>query len=278
MDFSPAELALLSKFKTIKEKRAQQEARNKREKDMSEISASRERERDARQVAIDIIRARRMASGLPSHGVTGASPHKKTKIKLTSSVSTSSKDIHATIKPRDSAEAEPEEKKRKKVHVVQVRRRGTAAQKQHQEQQEIPGSHGTHALFIDNLPAECTSDDLYHYFAEQWSVSVVNTGVYPGCCSGLVTCSSLEDAEYVMNEQTQHEFELGGNILSITWATEDDINALDGTMGFTDGPAPVDPRVQQRAKDLQDQTMDTSQGDEEEEDARGRNVVSYDDL
>lgn len=59
--------------------------------------------------------------------------------------------------------------------------------------------------------------------------------VYQGCYQHrLLVCTSLEDAEYIMHEQ--HEFEMGGNILSITWATEDDIKALDN-MGLADGPA-----------------------------------------
>jgi len=256
-DYSPAELALLDKFQTITEKKAIQEALHK----SKNSSKSAEQEKDARQIAIDIIRARRMGSSFPNQAGAGVPPAKKTKIKLMPKKDKVPKSIQEPI-------VEPEAKKKKKVHVVQVRRRMTAVQKQ---QQTGPAPSGLHALFIDNIPEYCTSDDLYTYFAEQWSLEVVSAGVYKNCCSGLVTFGSLEDAEYVMNEQQQHECELGGNVLSITWATEDDIKALD--MGAAEGPAPVDPRLQQRPKDIQDHSMS-----QEDDDAQGRNVVSYDDL
>ena len=267
-DYSPAELALLDKFQTITEKRALQEARNKL-KDSSKSLQSAEQEKDARQIAIDIIRARRLGGSSNQPQAGGEPPAKRTKIKLTP---ISSKDPAKIAKPADDTVAEPPEtKKKKKVHVVQVKRRMTAAQKQ---QGKHDAASGPHALFIDNLPEYCTNDDLYRYFAEQWSLGVVSAGVYQGCCSGLVTCASLEDAEYVMNEQMQHECEFGGNTLSITWATEDDIKALEMSTGIGDGPAPVDPRVQQRPKDTENLT--TSQDDED--DGQGRNMVSYDDL
>lgn len=256
-DYSPAELALLDKFQTITEKKAIQEALNKSKKS----SKSEEQEKDARQIAIDIIRARRMGSSHPNQAGTGAPPIKKTKIKLMPAKDKVSKSVQDAV-------VEPEPKKKKKAHVVQIRRRMTAVQKQ---QQTGPEPSGPHALFIDNIPEYCTSDELYNYFAEQWSLGVVSAGVYKNCCSGLVTFGSLEDAEYVMNEQLQHECELGGNVLSITWATEDDIKALD--MGPAEGPAPVDPRLQQRPKDTQDHTMS-----QEDDDGQGRNMVSYDDL
>ena len=272
VDYSPAELALLDKFETIKERRALQEARNTRH-DSSRTLQSLEKEKDARQIAIDIIRARRnIGSSNPNKGGTGGVTQKKTKIKLTSS-STVPKDTSNVSSARQDDD-EAKKTKKRKVHVVQVRRRA-AAQKE-PEQQMMPGSSSQHALFIDNLPEHCTSDDLYRYFAEHWSVGVMSADVYQGCCSGLVVCTSLEDAEYIMHEQ--HEFEMGGNILSITWATEDDIKALDNNMGLADGPAPVDPRLQQRSlpRDTHEHTIDTtSQGDD---DGQGRNVVSYDDL
>lgn len=268
-DYSPAELTLLDKFQTITEKRALQDARN-RLQDSSKSSKSAEQEKDARQIAIDIIRSRRKV-GSSHPPLSGELPAKRTKIKLTPIPSKDTSKIEKV--ENDTVLEQPEANKKRKVHVVQVRRRMTAPQKQ-QEKHDAPQASGPHALFIDNLPEYCTSDDLYRYFAEQWSLGVVSAGVYQGCCSGLVTCGSLEDAEYVMNEQLQHECELGGNILSITWATEDDIKALDMNTGIADVPAPVDPRLQQRVKD----TENPASSQDDANDGRGRNMVSYDDL
>lgn len=273
VDFSPAELALLEKFKTIKEKKALQAARSKKI-NVSDDNADNKGKKDARQIAIDIIRARRMAS---TEGGSTSGTQKKTKIKLTSS---STQPIAMEKSTSEMIDHEPEQKKKKRGHVVQVRRRGPVAQKQQQHMENTPRPTNIPALFVDNLPAYCTSDDLYHYFSEQWALTVLSTGIYEGCCSGLVTCSSFEDAAYILSEQNHREFEMGGNILSFTWATEEDIKAMDTTADAIDGPAPVDPRVLRPG--VQRDTNDTHDIDtnrrRENDDNQGRNVVSYDDL
>jgi len=273
-DLSPAEEALVEKYKVIKEKKALQEiARQnsvKQEQQSGGVGGHTADSIDARQAAIDIIRARRReASGVVSSGPP------KMKIKLSKS-SLSKSPVVTQPPPVQTSHESPtgKEVKKKKPIVVKRRRRDVQqppAQDQnettyvHEHQQQHGEMDLTMAtLLISNIPEYCTKDELFSYFGVHCSMNVIDVHIFEGYESAAVTFSSAAEARAVLDLQAQQPLELPqwGRILAEPYT--DHVEEQE-----EEYVAPTDPR--------QLHAMKRDDENEEPDDDR-RHVVSYDDL
>lgn len=269
-DLSPAEEALVEKYKVIKEKKALQEiARQnsmKQEQQPGGVGRQTADGIDARQAAIDIIRARRRESS----GVASGPP--KMKIKLSKS-SLSKSPVEPQPPPAQSSHESPTKEVKKKKPIVVKRRRGDVQQQQqqpaslHEHEEHGPGEMDLTmaTLLISNIPEYCTKDELLSYFGVHCSMNVIDVHIFEGYESAAVTFASAAEARAVLDLQAQQPLELPqwGRILAEPYADQAQEEEEE------DYIAPTDPR--------QLHAMKIDNENDEPDDDR-RHVVSYDDL
>ena len=282
-DLSPAERALLSKFKTIKYHKAQAEIK-RRNSETLESTDTGTAKKDARQAAIEIIRARRLAQAAQSEG----SKPKKTKIKLTSKqekpgdginpLVSASKDNLSNVpstsaskgmskgksedsgsstvaRAEDSASAgvKREEKKR---HVVHVKRRAVASTAAAATDTAAGTAASTHvgapsgAPIPDSQPPTLFVDHLPESCGESELLEY-----FGGLCQLQVTglyvyegCQSALVTFHTLEEAQSvlshaHTMNIGGHPLSARWAGEEDIKASTVRHGVAMDTMPSDPRM-----------------------------------
>ena len=262
-NLSPAEEALLAKFKTIKHHKALAQRRT------SENLAELDSKKDARERAIDIIRARRAKNDASNEA---AKPKPKLKIKLATvkpapkptkrkntliddsdsdsdadvddgrkdmpvrSSDGTAREVPAAAHDDRPSTSKPAAAEKKKRHVVSVKRRT-----QHPpSQQKSTAPFST--IFVDNLPEYVGKDELLRYFGVQNGLQVTGLHVFEGCASALVSFNTEHEAQTVLG----HSLAINTQPLSARWATEEDIKASEGAAYAArgqDGVAPMDPRM-----------------------------------
>ena len=266
-DLSPAEEALLSKFKTIKHHKELADLKRKKSENLDDANVK----KDARARAIDIIRARRaQEEGLTKDGAAVApesvaagtavtvakvpKPAPKMKIKLATIKpvkptkrknnlidDSDSEDAVPVAKaelqrPRPSGE-EPSTSKTppeqttivKKKHVIGVKRRAHP-----QKPKQLP------TILVEHLPPFFGKEELLQYFGVQCQLQVTGIHVFDGCSSALVSFSTPEQGEMVLVNAPS--MMVGDRPLSVRWATQEDINASEQNGDAPMTSAPSDPR------------------------------------
>lgn len=266
---SPAERELLLKFRTIKDAKAQAIQRKTSE------TAELDTKKDARERAIDIIRARRAKENAPADEPVKPKPKLKIKLATTNSAkpkvvvkrkkknliddSDSDEDVADGVKTKRAGEAKPVTmrdgpfaghedgpttskpvtvEKKKKKHVVSVRRRAPPQKTKPDTPTSPTARHRT--IFVDNLPDYIGRDELLHYFCGQYALQLTNLHVFEGCGSAIVSFSTEDQAQLVLD----HGMTIDDRPLSARWATEEDVKASEGiALTGEGGAAPMDPRM-----------------------------------
>ena len=268
---SPAEEALLAKFKTIKHHKALAIQRK------TSQNAEFDTKKDARERAIAIVRARRAKQEALAEGPAKPKPKLKIKLATTNSAkpkvvvkrkkknliddndSDSDEDVADGVKTKRAGEAKPVTmrdgpfaghedepttskpvtvEKKKKKHVVSVRRRAPPQKTKPDTPTSPAARHWT--IFVVNLPDYIGRDELLHYFCGQYALQLTNLHVFEGCGSAIVSFSTEDQAQLVLD----HGMTIDDRPLSARWATEEDVKASEGiALTGEGGAAPMDPRM-----------------------------------
>ncbi len=142
-------------------------------------------------------------------------------------------------------------------------------------------------LFVGDLPTHFTSETLFNFFSEFHDVEEAH--VVSSFCYGFVTFGSYEDAQAVLDFQTQQPIQVEDRHLRISWARDtphDTVRPREygytAAQGGAEGGAPQEhPRIKAARLAAAQVLAQQDQHDLEEvnyREAPGRNLVCYDDL
>lgn len=141
-------------------------------------------------------------------------------------------------------------------------------------------------MFVANLPEYYTNQDLIYFFSEL-DLDVVSANIHEGCCSGIVTFESMDQAQRTLDFQEHQPFILEDREIVVSWAKPSDFAEEEpdgrGHPAYVD-PHSYHPRMRDAratASRVAAQISEHNMGNIDEQmdprDAR-RNVVQYDDL